>query len=594
VWLGAVAASVLIAKANVDRGVDRANDAIFAAGRADSEGAGARLSEAAAEFRAARADLGVPWLGPLRVLPGARENLAATRQLAALGARLMEAGRRTTEAAKLDGIRPRGGAVDLVAVGAIRHTLAQSLDELERTRRDVTAIPRRRLVPPVRSQLTRFVDRIDGAVPRAREAVDTVDAVTGFLGGSGRRRYFLALQNPAELRAAGGIISSYGVLAADGGRLSLESVGRVEDLSRRPGEKARTLSGPAGYLARYGRFGPEQAWQNITMSPDFPSVASVIEELYPQTGGGQLDGVISVDPAALAIVLSVTGAVTPAGWPEPITAANAEAVLLHEQYLRYPTDHVARVAFLGSAVRATFDRLLTANLPPPRQLIDRFAPAARARHIQLQSTNDLEQRTFERLRIAGSFDPLPDADALAVVMQDASGSKIDWFARRSTTYRAVVDPRTGSVRSTLEVAIQNTAPASGLPAYVIDPSPGAATHPGRGTNRIYLGVYTKLRVTSAERDGAAMMTSKEPEQGWNGSFSFQNIAPGATAVFRFYLEGTAPMMPTYRLAVRSQVLPTPERFTLDVSWPGGSQHRSRVLKSDAVFDVKVTGGVRGG
>jgi hypothetical protein len=50
-----------------------------------------------------------------------------------------------------------------------------------------------------------------------------------------------------------------------------------------------------------------EAWSNITMAPDFPTVAQVITELYPQSGGRQIDGVFSIDVFGISGLLEMTG-----------------------------------------------------------------------------------------------------------------------------------------------------------------------------------------------------------------------------------------------------------------------------------------------
>ena len=112
----------------------------------------------------------------------------------------------------------------------------------------------------------------------------------GVLGGDGTRRYFVAFQTPAEQRAAGGIIGNYALIAFDDGAFALQQRGRDTDLNTWGDVAHRTLTGPAEYVRRYASFDPARTWQNVTMSPDFPSVARVIEGLAPQSGVGPVDG----------------------------------------------------------------------------------------------------------------------------------------------------------------------------------------------------------------------------------------------------------------------------------------------------------------
>ena len=81
------------------------------------------------------------------------------------------------------------------------------------------------------------------------------------------------------------------------------------------------LAGPADYLARYGRFGAGvdgepvaiDFWSNVTMSPDFPSVTEVFAQLYPASGGREIDGAIAVDVESIARFLELTGPIAGRG-----------------------------------------------------------------------------------------------------------------------------------------------------------------------------------------------------------------------------------------------------------------------------------------
>ncbi len=71
------------------------------------------------------------------------------------------------------------------------------------------------------------------------------------------------------------------------------------------------MTGPADWLEQWGRYGftngpggstSETPWSNVTISPVFPSTAQVVEELLPQSGGGEVDGVFAMDPQVLQVV----------------------------------------------------------------------------------------------------------------------------------------------------------------------------------------------------------------------------------------------------------------------------------------------------
>src|SRR4029079_13940843 len=205
----------------------------------------------------------------------------------------------------------------------------------------------------------------------------------------------------------------------------------------------RTLTAPEDYKHRYGPSHPENTIQNVTLSPDFPSVAQVIEGVYPQTGGEPVDGVISMGPIALAQFLRLTGSVRVPGYNVELTPDNTADILLREQYTLFPDSNV-RAEFLKAVVRAVFDRLESPELPGPKEIGNILGPMVREGRLQLHSTKPDEQAFFRRIGAAREF-PDPAGDLLGVVTQNATGNKIDTCQHRTVHYDAHVDPSTGGL-----------------------------------------------------------------------------------------------------------------------------------------------------
>src|SRR5690606_33245436 len=126
-------------------------------------------------------------------------------------------------------------------------------------------------------------------------------------------------------------------LLARDGRVSLADSGPIKDLITHGEFGERTLSGPAEYLSRYGRFQTADYIQDVPYSPHFPYNADVLAQLYPQAGGNPVDGVIAIDPVGLSALLQLTGPVDVEGHDEPLTSENAADFLLREQYLEFST-----------------------------------------------------------------------------------------------------------------------------------------------------------------------------------------------------------------------------------------------------------------
>jgi hypothetical protein len=386
------------------------------------------------------------------------------------------------------------------------------------------------------------------------------------LGSDRPRRYFVALQTPSELRGSGGFIGNFGEISADRGRVKLERLGRTADLNAGGNPMQRRLVAPADYLARYTRFDPAMTWQNITMSPDFPSVAQAITNLYPQSGGRPVDGVIAVDPIGLAGLLKAVGPVQVKEWPVPITADNAAQILLFDQYVRLQGD--ARVDFLARVTDAVWQRLTTTT-PGVVELAQALSPVMAEKHIQLASTDPGEEQTLARLGVSGAMEPV-QGDFLAVVSQNASGNKIDWFLRRAVDYRVRFDPGTGEVRSKLRITLRNGAPGGGLPDYII----GSSTVPPlpKGANKVYLSVYSPLGASAATLDGRPLQLESQLELNRRVYSAYVVIPAGGTSTIELDLKGRVEQTGSgagYHLDLHRQPFLAPDTVTTSLELAPG-------------------------
>src|SRR5207302_3565902 len=110
-----------------------------------------------------------------------------------------------------------------------------------------------------------------------------------FLGGDGTRRYLLALQNLSAPRGTGGFLGEYGILEANHGRISLGSLKPTGTFG-----KVAPVQAPADVKRLYGGLGALRYLFAANYSPDFPTSAHLIMELWKEKGGPPLDGVIGV------------------------------------------------------------------------------------------------------------------------------------------------------------------------------------------------------------------------------------------------------------------------------------------------------------
>ena len=561
-------ATAVTVRNDLSRAVDTANAGLDAARAGDTDIAAQQFDDAQALFAHAQDRLDAWWAQPIHAVPIAAQNARALRVMTRAGRELSETGAETARSANPDDVKPRNGVVQLDKVRALDAPLSTAADALARARADLADIESPWLV----SILARKLDRLDAKVARGAHDAETarlaVEVVPKLLGGEGDRRYFVAFQTPAELRADGGLIGNFAEITYHDGDISLTRNARDSDWNLGNPGVPRTLVGPEEYKQRYGGAHPERTIQNVTLSPDFPSVAQVIEGVYPQTGGQPVDGVISFDPIALAQFLRLTGNVRVPGYNVELTPDNTADVLLRDQYLRFP-DSSVRADFLKAVVSAVFNRLESTELPGPKEIGNVLGPMVREGRLQLHSAQPDEQAFFRRVGAARAF-PDPAGDFLGVVTQNATGNKIDTFQHRTVHYDAHVDPSTGGLDATASIAVRNEAPASGLPDYIIGSFPDNPLP--RGTSRVLLWVYSPHVLQSATLDGQPVDLITQHELGHNVYMARFDVPPGGTRTLALRLQGGVDLRRydgDYHLKIWRQATVNPDRTRVAVTAPDG-------------------------
>lgn len=548
-------------------GARLAQDALASASQADARPSAAQFERARLQFARARERLDSPLASLGLVVPGLSSNLDASRTLAEIGERLSAVGTRVPTLAEARQLRIANGSVSITDLRRLSPTLREVADVLRSSEQRLRPAKWHYLLPPLRRAVDELATPLSKASRAAEVASQSVGVVPSMLGSEGTRRYFLAFQNNAELRGTGGFIGNWGELVAEGGRLRLERFGRLDDLIE-GGSRTRVLNVPQEFLDRYRGFDVANSWQQVNVSPDFPTTARVIAELYPQSGGRPIDGVIAVDPQGLSALLELTGPIQVAGWAEPISAANVVDVTLRAAYERYPVQE-ERVEFLGAVARRVSEAFTTADLGNPASIVRSLDRAARGDHLMAFSGHPREQELIARLGADGSVPPL-NGDFLMAVNQNLSANKVDLYLERRLRYHAFLEPsfRPARIRSWLEVHMRNGAPSSGLPSGVIGPYDDRF---GPGENRTHLSLYTPFPHRSATLGGRPVTVDSQPELGRLAHSATVSLPPLGSRTVLLDLEGLVQLEEGdwYRLDLGHQPLVTSDVVEVSLEVPGG-------------------------
>lgn len=423
----------------------------------------AQVDSVLATIRSARARVaGSRVLSLAAVVPGLRAQRAGFLQLVDDSAAAAAAGRDLLASvnALAERTQLRDGALPLDGLGELQAQVRIAGEAIGRRAENPGG-----LWGPLGDARRQFDDAAGSTARRLVEGAEALGAARTFLGSGGSRRYFVALQNNAEMRDQG-IVLSYVPMSFRGGRLSIERGGSTNDI---PLDRATATPVPEGTQAVFGPARPTQRWTAVNATADFAFSGRAMVDMYRQATGQSVDGVIAVDVPGLAALLRVVGPVPVDGRAEPISAENAGRVLLKELYdgLGVADDQSARKERLADVLRVVGERLITGTRDAVR-LGRELGQAAKGGHLRLWSADPEEEAVFERTGLGGGPATSSADRTFHVAVENRSGTKVDYYVKPTVRQDVTLTPQgTAVVRTT--VTVDNQAPVNAPSSYQLGP-----------------------------------------------------------------------------------------------------------------------------
>ena len=528
-------------------------------------------------FLDARQAAGHPSLRALAAVPLFGRTPDSVRDLAEIGVNVADAGFAITDGLGdlpngLASLSPDGNRIPIEEIEALQEPMEQAAESLDRAEEVASGLPESWVLGQVAQAGRELRDRVSEASDLASSASSLFSALPEFAGGSGPRRYFVAGQNPAEARGTGGFIGVYSVMTMDDGRMRLERFRGIEDLRR-----ARSVEPPPEELAAVYGGDLTSSAKAANLVPDAPTAAGLIEGIWDDTGQRPIDGVIFVDPQALARLLEVTGPVRSAELDTTLDSGNAVAYLTNDAYFRFATrPGEERKDALGAATKEVWDRFTAGT--PPREAIQALVDAVSGGHIVLHSAEPEVQAAFSEAGAAGEF-RATGTDFLGSVINNAAGNKVDFYLQRELRYEVALGPDgTAEARATVHLA--NSAPAGAEPNEALGPYPiegGPALEPGDDLSIIGTYCAPSCVLQGSTLDGNRPLPAAEHDENGLTLFSSTLLTRAQqerTLDYRFATDGVwvpSAVGGTYLLRLESQQAVKPVRATVVVTVPDGME-----------------------
>ncbi|MDP9091566.1 MAG: DUF4012 domain-containing protein [Actinomycetota bacterium] len=381
-------------------------------------------------------------------------------------------------------LRPAGNTINLAAMISAAPQLNRVADSLASATRVLAGLPSKTWlgsIDRVRSQLAGRLSVIGGYVTAAQR---TAKILPEMAGDTQPRRYFVGLQNEAELRGTGGVPGSFAIMVAYHGTVKFTKFASDAVLLPPPTQLIPTgLEFGSQYDAAWARSQPTSQYVDSNVSPNFPYAAQIWAAMWQRISGEHVDGAIALDPTALSYFLSVTGQTRTANGTI-VSSDNVVSLTQRDAYTAYP-DNQQRKDFLVSLTKAVDEKFIS-GAGSAQALVQAGARSGTEHRFQIWFADPAVERVLQQSSFAGSLPQSPQPFS-AVILNNAAAGKLDYYLARSISYQRT---GCGSTRDVLvTIALTNNAP-SGLPSYVAGRIDSHAATAKSGDNRLlvdYLG-----------------------------------------------------------------------------------------------------------
>lgn len=366
------------------------------------------------------------------------------------------------------------------------------------------------------------VTQFDEALPEMKRGTDQARTVTdqlpALLGQDRFKQYLIWFQNPAELRATGGFIGTYGRIHLDDGAMKELVIDSIYNPANQANQGSQEPA-PKPYGRFYGDT-QEPVWgmQDANWSPDFPTSARKFQSFYEKSGGPTTDGVIALTTTPVIEMLRLVGPIEMPEYSYTLTADNFQQLIQADQLGRSAAGDQDPKRILRDFAPKLLAKVGAAP-PKEQQAAYRIiATAATKRDLQVYFNDSALEQTTKTLAVDGRLDTGPTG--LAVIDTNIAGRKSS--ADVTTTAKLVVtigkDGRTG-----VELSL------------VRRHSGASSADANTNYTRLYLPAGSQVRETAGYADYAPVEVFEE--DGFTVVGGWTDIAPGAerTVTVRYAL-----------------------------------------------------------
>ena len=462
--------SAMTVKAQAQELMDQADPLKEALKNGDAEALDEAVGTVQERMASINAEVHSPLWNLASVLPVVGEDIQSVQKLGDAGAALVD----DALVPIADSVSGTGlsdlmqdGTINVELIQTISDAVSSSLPTIEESVDTIANLPEAHI-----PQLAEVLDKVQGPVSEAQELVGQakpiLEVLPQMLGADGQTRTYLVLaQNNSEIRSTGGMPGSWGTISITDGAISM---GEFTTVVNQEGFNVPVLDEELNHIG--WTLGTNAA--QVTYTPNFVRTGEIASEYWRQAGLGDVDGVVAIDPVFLQRLLGLTGGFT-AEDGTTIDGSNAASVLLSDTYWKFGNDATAQDSYFGSVASLAFKNIMS-NLGNAgmTDLFDVIEQSGADGRLLVWMVNEDEESVMRTLGLSGEMGSDPTEPQLGVYLNDATWSKIDWYASCYTQIGEGVANDDGTTSYQVTTTLTNTLTpneAIAAPKYVTGYNP---------------------------------------------------------------------------------------------------------------------------
>ncbi len=374
---------------------------------------------------------------------------------------------------------------DSALVASLRDGMGQMDSAVQKLNLDLQGVDEGQLHFGLDARIKSAKEVVSAFATASSRLTPLVQVGTTVLEQPGKKRWFVSIQNLAELRGTGGITGAFAVVTTNNGKLSLEEYGS---------DKVLLNDGRINYSSY-----PEELrdlwgvdlsdWRDINAAAHAPYGARLLADGWQQVRGKKVDGVLFIGQGVVSQLSGAVGPIEVRG--VTVDKDNAVDFFAKDIYAKFTNVNV-KDAVVGELAKEMFQRLVDGKVSGGGL----FAAAANDKtgdRLLAWSRDKSTQQIFSKYQVSGEVSTAFGPNVL-VTVNNAGGNKLDAYTTLKADYIlgiCNVDTFTGyqGRKSRVTVEITNSSP-KGLPAYVdmrLDDSFGEDRP--KGSNRNLVTIY---------------------------------------------------------------------------------------------------------